>query len=87
MRANRGRAGVDGVRIEDVERLGAAAYLEALAAELITRSQGKLAIEVHTVPPEIDNEVARLKLKSLGIEIDELTEEQKRYLNSWEVGT
>ena len=60
---------------------------QALAAELITRSQDKLAIEVHTVPPEIDNEVARLKLKSMGIEIDELTEEQKRYLNSWETGT
>ena len=60
---------------------------QALAAELITRSQDKLTIEVHTVPPEIDNEVARLKLKSMGIEIDELTEEQKRYLNSWEVGT
>ncbi|MCH8200907.1 MAG: adenosylhomocysteinase [Chloroflexi bacterium] len=60
---------------------------QALAAELITRSQGKLAIEVHTVPPEIDNEIARLKLKSMGIEIDELTEEQKRYLNSWEMGT
>ena len=60
---------------------------QALAAELITRSQGKLTIEVHTVPPEIDNEVARLKLKSMGIEIDELTEEQKLYLNSWEMGT
>ena len=60
---------------------------QALAAELITRSQDKLAIDVHTVPPEIDNEVARLKLKSMGIEIDELTEEQKHYLNSWEMGT
>ena len=60
---------------------------QALAAELITRSQDKLTIEVHTVPPEIDNEVARLKLKSMGIEIDTLTEEQERYLNSWEVGT
>ncbi|MCH7952698.1 MAG: adenosylhomocysteinase [Chloroflexi bacterium] len=60
---------------------------QALAAELIARSQDKLTIEVHTVPPEIDNEVARLKLKSMGIEIDTLTEEQERYLNSWEVGT
>jgi adenosylhomocysteinase len=60
---------------------------QALAAELITRSQDKLAPEVHTVPPEIDNEVARLKLKSMGIEIDELTAEQQRYLSSWEEGT
>jgi adenosylhomocysteinase len=60
---------------------------QALAAELITRSQDKLATEVHTVPPEIDNEVARLKLKSMGIEIDELSEEQQRYLTSWEEGT
>jgi len=60
---------------------------QALAAELIARSQDKLEIEVHTVPAEIDNEVARLKLKSMGIEIDVLTEAQKLYLNSWEMGT
>jgi adenosylhomocysteinase len=60
---------------------------QALAAELLARSQDKLAPEVHTVPPEIDNEVARLKLKSLGITIDELTEDQQRYLTSWEEGT
>jgi adenosylhomocysteinase len=60
---------------------------QALAAELLTRSQDKLPLDVHTVPPEIDNEVARLKLKAMGIEIDELTEEQKRYLSSWEEGT
>jgi adenosylhomocysteinase len=60
---------------------------QALAAELIARSQDKLAAEVHTVPAEIDNEVARLKLKAMGITIDELTEEQKHYLASWEEGT
>ena len=60
---------------------------QALAAELIARSQDKLATEVHTVPAEIDNEVARLKLKSMGIEIDVLTEAQQRYLTSWEEGT
>ncbi len=60
---------------------------QALAAELITRSQDKLSVDVHTVPAEIDNEVARLKLKAMGTEIDELTEEQKHYLNSWEMGT
>jgi len=60
---------------------------QALAAELITRSQDKLTVDVHTVPAEIDNEVARLKLKAMGTEIDELTAEQKKYLNSWEMGT
>ncbi|HUF52167.1 MAG TPA: adenosylhomocysteinase [Dehalococcoidia bacterium] len=60
---------------------------QALAAELITRSQDKLATEVHTVPAEIDNEVARLKLKAMGIEIDVLTPEQEKYLASWEAGT
>jgi adenosylhomocysteinase len=60
---------------------------QALAAELITRSQDKLAPEVHTVPAEIDNEVARLKLKSMGTEIDVLTPEQEKYLASWEEGT
>jgi adenosylhomocysteinase len=43
--------------------------------------------EVYSVPKEIDEEVARLKLKAMGIEIEELTEEQKRYLSSWDAGT
>ncbi len=60
---------------------------QALAAEHITRSQGKLATEVHTVPVEIDNEVARLKLESMAIKIDDLTEAQQKYLTSWEEGT
>jgi adenosylhomocysteinase len=42
---------------------------------------------VHTVPTEIDDDVARLKLQSMGIEIDELTPEQEAYLRSWEHGT
>jgi adenosylhomocysteinase len=42
---------------------------------------------VYDVPPEIDAEVARLKLRAMGVSIDVLTEEQERYLNSWEEGT
>ncbi|MEX0683359.1 MAG: adenosylhomocysteinase, partial [Dehalococcoidia bacterium] len=60
---------------------------QALAAELLSRSQDKLSIDVHTVPAEIDNEVARLKLKAMGITIDELTAAQQKYLSSWEEGT
>ena len=42
---------------------------------------------LHTVPEEVDIFVANLKLKSLGLEIDNLTEEQEAYLNSWQEGT
>jgi adenosylhomocysteinase len=44
-------------------------------------------VDVYTVPPEIDAEVARLKLDAMGIAIDTLTEEQRRYLSGWEAGT
>ena len=43
--------------------------------------------KVYPVPAEIDKEIARLKLKSMGIEIDSLTSEQEKYLSSWEMGT
>jgi adenosylhomocysteinase len=46
-----------------------------------------LDARVHTVPEDIDREVARLKLESLGVEIDTLTEAQRKYLHSWEQGT
>jgi adenosylhomocysteinase len=42
---------------------------------------------VYNVPTEIDELVAKLKLKAIGIEIDELTEEQKKYIATWEAGT
>ncbi|MEN2997824.1 MAG: adenosylhomocysteinase [Brevinematia bacterium] len=60
---------------------------QALACEFIVKNQGKLPAKVLPVPEEIDREVARLKLKSMGIEIDKLTEEQERYLSSWTEGT
>ncbi len=60
---------------------------QALVTEYLARRQEPLPVDVHTVPAEIDREVARLKLASMGISIDELTEEQQRYLSSWEEGT
>ncbi len=60
---------------------------QALAVEWVVGKRGALDIGVHPVPPEIDAEVARLKLQAMGVEIDELTPEQIRYLASWEQGT
>ncbi|RKY05658.1 adenosylhomocysteinase [Candidatus Poribacteria bacterium] len=60
---------------------------QALSIEFIVKNADKLEKRVHPVPEEIDREVARLKLRALGVRIDELTEEQKRYLESWEMGT
>ena len=60
---------------------------QALCLEYIVKNQGKLKRRVYTVPEAIDKEVARLKLNSMGIEIDTLTTEQKQYLTSWQEGT
>jgi adenosylhomocysteinase len=60
---------------------------QALCVEWIVRHAEGLENAVHPVRPEIDSEVARLKLQSMGIEIDELTPEQEAYLRSWEEGT
>ncbi|MDP6495487.1 MAG: adenosylhomocysteinase [Dehalococcoidia bacterium] len=60
---------------------------QALCIEYLAGLKKELARDVHTVPSEIDNAVAQLKLNSLGIGIDSLTEEQKKYLESWEEGT
>lgn len=60
---------------------------QALCVEYMVKNGKKLAKQVYTVPREIDEEVARLKLASMGVSIDTLTEEQDRYLHSWEMGT
>jgi adenosylhomocysteinase len=60
---------------------------QALSAEYLVTSRGKLPVDVYTVPTEIDHEIARLKLASMGIAIDILTPEQEAYLNSWQSGT
>jgi adenosylhomocysteinase len=59
---------------------------QALSSEFIAKS-AKLQTKVYCVPKEIDEKVAELKLKSMGIKIDELTAEQKKYLSTWEMGT
>ena len=60
---------------------------QALCVEYLVKRGKELQPGVYPVPREIDEEVARLKLKAMGVEIDELTEEQRRYLASWELGT
>jgi adenosylhomocysteinase len=60
---------------------------QALSLEYIARHAGELEKKVYGVPEDIDREIARLKLEAMRVEIDKLTEEQKRYLSSWEEGT
>jgi len=60
---------------------------QALALEYGLKNKGKLEPKVHLLPLEIDQNIALLKLKAMGIKIDELTEEQKKYLASWQEGT
>ncbi len=60
---------------------------QALCAEWVAKAEEPLPVAVHPVPREIDERVARLKLAALGVEIDELTAEQRGYLSSWEHGT
>ena len=58
---------------------------QALSAEYLVKNRGKLEPRVYVVPREIDEEVARLKLKAMGIGTDVLTEEQREYLSSWQL--
>ena len=60
---------------------------QALGAEYIVQNAGKMEGRVYLLPKEVDNEIAKLKLASMGVEIDVLTEEQEKYLASWESGT
>jgi adenosylhomocysteinase len=60
---------------------------QALCAEYMAKNYKKLEKKVYSVPEKIDQDIARLKLKSMGIKIDVLTPAQKKYLSSWEAGT
>jgi adenosylhomocysteinase len=60
---------------------------QALTSEWCVRNAGKLTAQVYDVPREVEDFVATLKLKTMGIEIDRLTDEQAKYLQSWEMGT
>jgi len=60
---------------------------QAMAAKYLLDNKGKLENRVYTVPAEVDQQIASIKLASMGIKIDTLTERQVKYLNSWEEGT
>ena len=60
---------------------------QALGAEYMLKNAGKLENRVYNVPEEIDREIARIKLLAMGVKIDTLTDEQVKYLGSWEEGT
>ncbi len=60
---------------------------QALAAEYLVKNHKDLKNMVYSVPEEIDNEIARLKLAAMGVRIDTLTPEQEAYLNEWRMGT
>ena len=60
---------------------------QALGMEFIVKNKGKLENKMYTLPLSVDEEIARIKLESMGVEIDTLTEQQRNYLNSWQQGT
>lgn len=60
---------------------------QALAGEYLVKNLGKLGVGVHSLPKNLDKEIAALKLKAMGINYDVLTPEQEIYLNSWQEGT
>lgn len=60
---------------------------QALASEFVAKNYKKLHKKVYSVPQDIDQKIAELKLKAIGVKIDVLTAEQKKYLSSWEMGT
>ncbi|MBW4682516.1 MAG: adenosylhomocysteinase [Microcoleus vaginatus WJT46-NPBG5] len=60
---------------------------QALASEYLVKNQGKLEAGIHSIPTEVDKEIARLKLQAMGINIDSLTPDQTEYINSWTSGT
>jgi adenosylhomocysteinase len=60
---------------------------QALSVEYLVKNAKKLEPRVYPVPVEIDRDVARLKLESMGVAIDKLTPEQEEYLSSWSEGT
>ena len=60
---------------------------QALAAEFIKNNNSQLSNSVHSLPTELDKEIARLKLQGMSVDIDVLSEEQEKYLNSWDIGT
>jgi adenosylhomocysteinase len=60
---------------------------QALSAKFLVDNKDSLENKVYSVPDEVDQAIAKIKLEAMGIQIDTLTEEQIAYLNSWESGT
>jgi len=60
---------------------------QAMACEYLVKNKGNLEPGIHSIPVEVDQEIARLKLAAMGITIDSLTPDQEEYINSWTVGT
>lgn len=60
---------------------------QAMACEYLVKNKGQLEPGLHSIPPEVDREIARLKLQAMGIAIDTLTDQQIEYMNSWTSGT
>ena len=60
---------------------------QSLGAEYLVKHAKSLAKDVHRVPEALDREIARIKLQAMGSEVDTLTDEQKKYLASWDMGT
>jgi adenosylhomocysteinase len=60
---------------------------QALSTEFVVKNKAKLENKVYDVPEKIENWIADLKLKSMGVKVDKLTKEQEIYLNSWKIGT
>ena len=60
---------------------------QALAAEFVVKESKHLSKDVHRIPRDLDQEIARLKLAGMGVAIDTLTAEQRKYLSSWDMGT
>lgn len=60
---------------------------QAKASEYLALNQGKLEPGIHSIPREVDREIARLKLNAMGIQIDDLSQDQLKYMNSWTEGT
>ena len=60
---------------------------QALCSEWMVKNHATLERKVYAVPDPIDREIARMKLKAMGVKVDTLTEEQVKYLDSWNMGT
>jgi adenosylhomocysteinase len=70
-----------------VEIMDTSFAVQALGLELMSKNHASMAKGVHEFPAELDDEIARIKLQTLGVNIDALTTEQSEYMTGWEHGT